>query len=104
MTVAQQERLTPTAFLTTDGTYRKNLIDEWVLDGVITSKATTVTYKDVILRVNFFSKTKTLIGSERHPVYEFIGPQQQQAFKIKTMGFDDAKSVDWEIEGATAVQ
>lgn len=104
MTVAQQERKTPTAFLTTDGTYRRNLIDEWVLEGVIASKATTVTYKDVILRVDFFSKTKTLIGSERHPIYEFIGPQQQQSFKIKTMGVDGANSVNWEIEGATAVQ
>jgi len=66
LTLEQQETLYPTSFLTTDGTYRRNLIGEWVMEGSVTSIAAVANYKDVVLTINYYSKTNTLIGSEQH--------------------------------------
>ena len=102
MTIEEQEMREPTSFLKSEGTYRSNLIEEWVLEGTISSSATVAKYKDVVLLVNFYSKTKTLIGTERHPIYEYINPGRSINFKIKTNGFDGTESVGWDIESAEA--
>ncbi|MCK4664130.1 MAG: hypothetical protein KAT68_14780 [Bacteroidales bacterium] len=100
MTLEDKEKQNPTAFLLTDGTYRINLLGEWVLEGTISNSATIATYKDVVLKVDFYSKTETHLGSERHAIYEYFSAGQTKNFKIKTFGYKGTNSISWSIESA----
>ena len=102
MTLEDKEKQNPTAFLSTDGTYRINLLDEWVLEGTISNSATIATYKDVVLNVAFYSKTETHLGSERHTIYEYFSAGQTKNFKIKTFGYKGTNSIGWSIESASS--
>jgi hypothetical protein len=102
MTLEEKEKQNPTSFLSTDGTYRKNLMSEWVLEGTISNSATIATYKDVVLEISFYSKTKTLLGTEKEAIYEFFPAGQRKTFKIKTFGYKGTNSIGWEIISAAA--
>lgn len=102
LTLEQQENLYPLSFITTDGTYRKNLIGEWVMEGSVTSTAAVANYKDVVLTINYYSKTNTLIGSEHHTLYEYLTPGNSLKYKIKSYGYRGTSSVGIEIEDAIA--
>lgn len=102
MTLEEKEKQSPISFLSTDGTYRVNLIGEWVLEGNISNSATIATYKDVILEISFYSKTNTLLGTEQEAVYEYFPAGQKKAFKIKTYGYKGTKSIGWNIIGASS--
>lgn len=102
MSMEEQEKLNPVSFLSTDGTYRKNLLGKWVLEGTISNSATIATYKDVVLNVHFYSKTKTHLGTEKHVIYEFFLAGKAKSFKIKTMGYKGASTVGWDIKSASA--
>lgn len=98
----EKEKRNPTSFLSTDGTYRKNLMGEWVLEGTISNSATIATYKDVVLEIKFYSKTKTLLGTEKEAIYEYFPAGQRKSFKIKTYGYKGTKSIGWDIIRASA--
>lgn len=100
MTLEEQERANPMAFLSTDGTYKKNLLGEWVLNGTVSNSATVATYKDVVLEVHFYSKTKSLIGTEKHSLYEYFVAGKTKSFKIKTFGYKGTSSIGWDIISA----
>lgn len=97
-----QEIRSPNSFLSVDGSYRKNLLGEWVIEGKIISSAKVATYKDVTIRINFYSKTNSYLGSDNQTVYEFIPPNDSKRFKIKSMGYQGAKQINWEIANASA--
>jgi hypothetical protein len=102
LTLEEQERANPLSFLSTDGTYKKNLIGEWVLNGTIYNSASIATYKDATLEVYFYSKTNTLIGKEKHSIYEYFAPGKTKSFKIKTYGYKGTSSIGWEIINASS--
>ena len=102
MSLEEQEKGNPLSFLSCDGTYRKNLLGEWVLEGTISSSASVAEYKDVVLEVHFYSKTNTDLGTEYHTVYEYFPPGKSKRFKIKTYGYKGAKKVGWNVSGASA--
>ena len=102
MTLEEKEKQNPTSFLATKGTYWKNLIGEWVIKGTISNSATIATYKDVVLRIYFYSKTGTLLGTEKKIIYEYFPARQTKKFKIKTYGYQGTKKIDWEIIRASS--
>lgn len=83
MTLEEQERSSPTSFLTLESKVWINLLDQTVIEGYIGSSATVAKFKDVVLTVNFLTKTDTKIGSKNFIIYEFIFPGQETHFKIK---------------------
>jgi len=100
LTLKEQESLYPTSFIKSDGTYRRNLIGEWVMEGSVTSKATVANYKDVVLNISYYSKTNTLIGSEQHTLYEYLAPGSTVQFKIKSFGYKGTSGIGVEVEDA----
>lgn len=101
LTLEEKEKQDPLSFLSTDGTYRENLVGQWVLEGTVTNHATIAKYKDVVLTVKFYSKTKTLLGSEKHSIYEYFSAGRTKSFKIKTFGYRGTKSIGWDISRAS---
>lgn len=104
ISLEQKERLSPTEFLNAKGTYRQNLIDQWVIEGTISNTASLATYKDVVLKIVYYSKTQTEIGSEEKTLFEYFKPNSQQKFKIKSAGFEGTASIGFGIISASAVE
>lgn len=102
MTIQEIEAASPLNYLQADGTYNSNFIGDKVkINGIITNSATVTTYKDVTVRVNFYSKTNTLIGSEDYTLYEFYPPNSKQEFKLKVKAYSNVSTLGWEVINAS---
>ena len=102
MTIQEIEAASPMNYLQADGTYNSNFIGDKVkINCVITNTATVTTYNDVTVRVNFYSKTNTLIGSEDYTLYEFYPPNSKQEFKLKVKAYNNVSSLGWEVINAS---
>jgi len=73
----------PQNFLTVTGNNRHNLVGQTVIKGTIINKATVASYKDVDIKLDFYSKTGTLLETDKETVYEIIAPGQSKNFKTK---------------------
>lgn len=103
MTIQERERIFPTDYLSTDGTYRQNLVGQWVLEGSIANSATIVDYKDAVLTVNYYSKTETLLGNEQFMLYDLFPHQQKKDFKLKVKGINGTSKIGFNVTGATSL-
>ena len=104
MNLEEEEKQNPLNFLSSTGTYRRNFIGQWVLEGNILNTATVASYKDVTFKIVYYSKTKTTLGTEEKTVFEYFKPNSTSAFKIKTTGFDGTSSIGFQIISAIAAE
>lgn len=102
MTVEEIEKSKPTNFLTADGTYTENLWrDKIKINGKIKNSATVAIYKDAVIRVTFYSKTKTILKSEDYIIYEIFPPHSTKNFELKINNFKNVNSIGWDVISAT---
>lgn len=98
MTVAEIEQSQPTKFLSADGTYRENFLgDKLKVNGTISNSATSISYKDATVRVTYYSKTKTNLGSEDYTIWEVFPPNQTKTFNLKIKNYSNVNSIGWEV-------
>lgn len=100
----EKEQSNASEYLTVEGKYWRNLVDELVLEGDVTNNATLARFKDPVLTVSWYSQTETLIGQESYKVYEYVTPHQSAHFKLKTNAPTEVKSVGFSISGAETVR
>ncbi len=82
-TLADKEKKNPAKFLSVTGRHRKNLIGQTVVIGNITNNATVCWYKDVEIKLSFFSKTAVKLDEGIETVYENIAPGKTIKFKTR---------------------
>ncbi|MNY30246.1 hypothetical protein D3C86_1643410 [compost metagenome] len=82
-------------------TDRKNLIGQTVVKGSISNKATICWYKDVELRLSFYSKTGVKLDEGLETIYENIGPGKTIKFKTKYFAPKGTDSVAISINKAS---
>ena len=99
-----KEKKTPESFLTVAGHDRHNLIGQTVVKGTVTNKATVASYKDVDVKLDFYSKTGTLLETDKETVYEVIAPGQSKNFKTKYFAPKGTDSVALAVTGAKVVE
>lgn len=103
LTVEEIEQSQPTAFLKADGNYNENFWGTKIkVHGVITNSATVATYKDAVVRVTYYSKTKTNLGSNDYTIYESFPPHSTTNFELKIENYKDVHSIGWEVVSAVA--
>ena len=103
MTVEEIERSQPTNFLTADGNYNTNFWgDKIKVHGVIKSTATAASYKDAVVRVTYYSKTKTELGTKEYTIYDNFPPHSEVKFELKIDNYKDVNTIGWEVIQATA--
>jgi|WetSurMetagenome_2_1015567.scaffolds.fasta_scaffold105161_2 hypothetical protein len=103
MTVEEIEKSKPTEFLTVRGTYQENFWGDKInVDCTITNNATVATYKDVRVRVIYYSKTKTVLGNKDLTVYEFFPPHSTKTTSLKVDNYQNVNSIGLTIIDATA--
>ncbi|HEY8690583.1 MAG TPA: FxLYD domain-containing protein [Chitinophagaceae bacterium] len=95
-----KEKKNPEIFLTVSGHDKHNLLGQTVVKGTITNKATVATYKDVDVKLDFYSKTGTLLETDKETVFEVIGPGQSKNFKTKYFAPKGTDSVALSVTAA----
>jgi hypothetical protein len=92
----------PDWFLATGGTYKQNF---WgtkeEINGTITNKATHTNYKDVRVKVEFLSQTKTVISSQEYVVYQYVPYGSTQTFTLNLPKPAATASVSMGVVSAT---
>jgi hypothetical protein len=101
MSVAEIEQSSPINFLDAYGTYNQNLLGTKLkVHGVIKNSATTIAYKDVVIQVSFYSKTKSLLGTEKHTIYEVVKPNHTVSSEVKVPNYSKVNTIDWDVVSA----
>jgi major membrane immunogen (membrane-anchored lipoprotein) len=98
-----KEKKNPENFLTVAGHDKHNLLGQTVVKGTVTNKATVATYKDVDVKLDFYSKTGTLLETDKETVFEVIGPGQSKNFKTKYFAPKGTDSVALSVTAAKNV-
>jgi hypothetical protein len=101
--LATRERSNPASYLSFDGTYRMNIWGETVIEGTISNAASIAKFKDAVLQVTGYSKTKSKIGTWEETVYEYFAPGRAKTIKVKMFLPSEVKSIRVEVVDASAV-
>ena len=99
-TLADTEKKNPKLFITVMGHDKRNLIGQTVVKGTLSNNAKVATFKDVELRLSFYSKTGTLLEEDPETVFETIGPGKTAEFKTKYFAPKGTDSVAIKVMGA----
>ena len=83
LTVEEVEKKSPQLFISVTGNDKKNLLGHTVIKAKLINKAKMVTYKDIDVKLFFYSKTATLLQEDQEMVYESIAPGKSVSFKSK---------------------
>ncbi|NCT93607.1 MAG: hypothetical protein GXC72_04225 [Chitinophagaceae bacterium] len=99
--LAEKEKKNPARFLVVNNRERKNLIGQTVVIGTLTNKASICWYRDVELKLSFYSKTGVKLDEGLETVYENIAPGKSVKFKTKYFAPKGTDSVAIIITKAT---
>lgn len=83
LSIEEIEKKNPERFLSVSASNRKNLLGQTVIKGTIFNNAKMIPYKDVEIKLFFYSKTATLLEEDHETIYETINPGGSQGFKSK---------------------
>jgi hypothetical protein len=97
----QREQNAPEEYLKTTGIYRRNFINQLVLEGDIANTASLASFKAPVLTVQWYSKTNTQIDTKQYQIYELVQAQHSTHFKLKTDAPSYVKSVSMGVLEAT---
>lgn len=98
----EKEKKNPEQFLVVTVNDKKNIIGQRVIRGTLTNKASVCTYKDVQLKISFFSKTGVLLEENKETVYEVVPPNHNTKFKTKYFAPKNTDSVAMIVISAKA--
>ena len=102
MTIEETENSNPKRFLSVEGKYNESFLsNKFIVKGKITNRASIADYKDIIIRIKYYSKTKSVIESEDYTIYEVFPPNQEKSFKFDAKKYKDVESIKLNIIGAT---
>lgn len=100
----QQEQIAPTEYLSADGTYKENFWgDKLKIKCTLHNKATLASYKDVVVRVTFYTKTNTELGSKEYTIYEIVNANSDKTVDMKIDTYKDVATIGWDVVSATAL-
>ncbi len=103
-TLADKEKKNPTRFLSVENKDHKNIIGQTVVKGTITNHATVISYKNVLLKVSFYSKTGVKLDEGNETIYEHLKPSKSIKFKTKYFAPKGTDSVAVKVLNATAIK
>ncbi len=83
VSLEEKEKMNPEQFLVVTSSDKKNIIGQTVIRGTISNRASVCTYKDVQLKISFFSKTGVLLEENKETIYEIVPPNNNVKFKSK---------------------
>jgi len=100
LSVEEMEKKSPLSFLKVTGADKKNLLGQTVIKGNISNKAKMVTFKDIDVKLSFYSKTGTLLMEDHEVIYDEVAPGNNISFKSKYFSPKGTDSVAMKILSA----
>ncbi|HET7115022.1 MAG TPA: hypothetical protein VFI29_00940 [Hanamia sp.] len=100
----KKEQKNPQDFITVTGYNKKNILGQTVVKGTLVNKASIAIFKDVEIKLSFYSKTQTLLETDKETEYISIGPGESKDFKTKYFTPKGTDSVALQVLGAKVVQ
>jgi hypothetical protein len=92
------ERARPTDFLNIDGMYKVNFWGtKFKINLIITNTASETNYKDAVVRITYYSKAETALGSEDFTIYETFKPRTPVGVDLNMEIYKDVSSFRWKI-------
>ena len=79
--IEEVEKKDPVRFLKVSGSNKRNLLGQTVIKGTVFSNSKMVTYKDIDIKLFFYSKTGALLEEDHEIVYESVDPGGSKGFK-----------------------
>ena len=101
-TLADREKKNPTRFIVINNRDRKNILGQTVVIVNLTNNATIASYKDIALKLSFFSKTGVKLDEGNETVYETLKPGETTKFKTKYFAPKGTDSVAVKVLNAKA--
>ncbi len=75
--------------------------DGVLIEGYFKNKATLATFKDIRVKISFYSQTETLIDEQSYIMYEYYEPNSRKSFSFKIKEVPEAyKSFTFELTDA----
>ena len=96
----EKEVKNPQNFLIVSGHDRNNILGQTVIKGTVTNKATVAKYKDIEVKLDFYSRTGTLLETDKETVFEIVAPGESKKFKSKYFAPKGTDSVALKVTGA----
>lgn len=101
MTIEQTENTYPLRFLSVEGNYNESFWGtKFKLKGKVTNKATISDYKDIIVRITYYSKTESVIGTQDYTIYQVFPSNKVTDFKLDVKNYKDVNSIGLELVNA----
>lgn len=86
------EGSSPGQYIHVEGTSRRNLLDQLVLEGTATNTASAATY-DVVLTVDWLDGAGQVLTTKYYRLDKRLRPGRQTPFKLKTVAPSQVASV-----------
>jgi hypothetical protein len=96
-TLEETEKKNPIKFIQVEGEKKKNLIGQTVVLAEIKNNAKIVSYKDVDVKISFYSKTGVVLEEDHEIVFETITPGNSVKFKFKAFTPKGSDSVGFRV-------
>lgn len=100
LTVAEIEQKNPERFLDVTGRDKKNILGQTVIKGSILNNAKMVSFKDIDVKLSFYSKTGALLEEDHEVIYETVEPGKSKSFKTKYFAARGTDSVAMKVISA----
>jgi len=100
----KKEQKDPAAFLSISGHNKKNIVGQTVVKGTLINKASVAVFKDVDIKLSFYSKTKTVLETDKETIYEILEPGESKSFKTKYFAPKGTDSVGLQVLDAKVIQ
>lgn len=117
--LAETEASDPTGMLLVTGQMQENKIlvqkpdlfhhskyasDGYLVNGFIRNKASIAKFKDAIVRITFYTETRTELDHKDCPVYKYFLPNETTPFELKVYPPENTKDLNLEIINASVVR
>lgn len=101
----KKEQTSPVTYLKNSISWKRNLINQTVIDGYVTNTAILTSYTDVVLKVSHFNSKGKKLGENHFTIQDTIQPGHSAEYKYRlTDWFENTREVYVEIEEAKPVQ
>lgn len=104
LSLEEAEKENPLKFLSVSFADKKNIIGQKVIKGTVYNAAKIASFKDVDVKISFFSKTGALLEEDHEFIYEVIPPGGSVSFKSKFFAAKGSDSVALKIADAKVSQ
>ena len=100
ISLQETEQKSPSNFITAQGDQKRNFVGQTVIKGTVTNNAKMVTFKDIDVKISFYSKTGTLLEEDHETIYEMVLPGTTKKFKSKYFTPKGTDSVGFKVMSA----